>query len=139
MSAGQPALPHKLAKLIPMLSSPVGGEVVAAAGAIVRCLDAAGLSIHDLAVAVTSTPRRQAVRSVEREPAPTGDRACTGMSREELLDALKRVEATVRLSPWEKRFVANIAVVIADGHGLTGKQAAIIAHLLERLDDGGLG
>lgn len=47
------AIPAKLAKLIPMLSSPMDGEVVAAARAIEKSLKGAGLDWHDLVNAIS--------------------------------------------------------------------------------------
>ena len=46
----------RLGKLIRLLASDKGGEVVAAAGAINRALQAAGLDIHRLADVVERSP-----------------------------------------------------------------------------------
>ena len=58
----RPAIPVQIAKLLPLLSSDQDGEVVAAARAVCRTLQAAGLDIHDLARAAVSTPRPRAKR-----------------------------------------------------------------------------
>ena len=43
--------PVRLSKLIPVLGSDKDGEIIAAAAAISRCLDAAGRDWHDIAAA----------------------------------------------------------------------------------------
>jgi hypothetical protein len=48
-----PELASRLAKLIPRLASTHDGEVLATVAAIRRTLESAGLSIHDLAAALT--------------------------------------------------------------------------------------
>lgn len=58
------AIPAKLAKLIPMLSSPMDGEVVAAARAIEKSLKGAGLDWHDL-VNATSFKAKPSKSSVD--------------------------------------------------------------------------
>ncbi|MFE1603337.1 hypothetical protein [Methylobacterium sp. ID0610] len=51
---------QKLAKLIPLLASDQGGEVVATARAIGRSLSAAGLDLHALAAFIEETSARAA-------------------------------------------------------------------------------
>ena len=65
------ALRQKLAKLIRMLSSDVDGEALAAARAIVRDLNKAGLDIHDLADFVVD-PARETWSAPPPKP-PSGE------------------------------------------------------------------
>lgn len=55
-----PALARRLGKAVALLGSPADGEVIAAARAIGRTLDAAGMDWHGLAAMVTAEAARQA-------------------------------------------------------------------------------
>lgn len=60
----------KLAKLIPMLSSDMDGEVVAASRAIMRALKSAGCDIHDLTKAITAPAQPVQTESVKNPYPP---------------------------------------------------------------------
>lgn len=62
------AVRDRLAKLVPLLGSPVSGEVAAAAAAITRALTAAGNDWHDFTAHVCGAPATQ--RSAPRREAP---------------------------------------------------------------------
>ena len=89
----------RLAKLIRLLSSDRPGEVVAAAGAINRALQAAGLDIHRLAEVVERSPL------VPGQMPPTPDAGDNGNWR-----AMRRFCAghDALLSAREKEFIADI-------------------------------
>ena len=55
-----PALARRLGKAVALLGSPQDGEVIAAAHAIGRTLDAAGMDWHGLAALVSAEAARQA-------------------------------------------------------------------------------
>lgn len=67
----QPATVEKLGKLFPRLASDHDGEVIATARAIIRTLQAAGSSLHDLGAAMTP---RTVERIVYREKVVFRDR-----------------------------------------------------------------
>jgi hypothetical protein len=102
-----PALARRLGKAVALLGSPADGEVIAAARAIGRTLDAAGMDWHALAALVsaeaarqaaprftfaTSAPRtaRKLMAHLARQPGVTpADRARLERLRERLLGAGK--------------------------------------------------
>jgi len=65
--------PTKIGKLLRLLASDKGGEVVAAAAALKRTLEASGLDLHDLAAAVEAGLRPQQQRQVWGPPSPNVD------------------------------------------------------------------
>jgi len=103
-----PDLGAKLGRLLPRLASDHPGEVVATVAALRRCLDRAGLDLHDLARRLTDAPQ-----PAQRE-APGGDlRAMALWLRAHALD---------RLSPRQRDFTATAARLLTAGRALTPKQ-----------------
>lgn len=104
-----PALARRLGKAVALLGSPADGEVIAAARAIGRTLDAAGMDWHGLAALVSAEAARQAAPAftfattaprtarklmahLARQPGATpGDRLRLERLRERLLGAGKLV------------------------------------------------
>jgi hypothetical protein len=108
---------EKIQKLIRMLSSPNDGEVVAAARAILRTLEAEGADIHELAARVEGRGLSQAeMKRIYDEAFRRGKDAATveadfhnteGPSFHEMALAIQR-EANGRLTPKEEDFVNDM-------------------------------
>ena len=60
----RPAIPARIARLIPLLGSPVDGEALGTRDAIVKTLASAGLDLHDLAAAIQVAEETSAARSM---------------------------------------------------------------------------
>jgi hypothetical protein len=102
-----PALARRLGKALPLLGSPEDGEALAAARAVGRILEAAGMDWHGFAALVAAETKRQAAPAftfatlsprtarkmmahLARQPAaPIGDRVRLERLRERLLGAKK--------------------------------------------------
>ncbi len=102
-----PALARRLGKTLPLLGSPEDGEALAAARAVGRILEAAGMDWHALAALVTAETKRQATpaftfatlapRTARKQMAflawrpgiPVADRARLELLRARLLGARK--------------------------------------------------
>lgn len=98
---------ERLAKLLPLLTSDRDGEVLAAVAAIRRTLDAAGLTVHDLAAAIGAPA------------SPTGGTSDDAI----MVVALRRAAG---LSDWERRFIESLATWLQQGRRLTPKQRATL-------------
>lgn len=110
----------RLGQLIPLLASPHDGEKVAACGAILRTLGAAGLDLHALADIVRRAVPGDAPPdpSVEEEPSPRrnaawclreGGTALSARERKFLRDiARARYPLSVKQRAWLEAIIARI-------------------------------
>jgi len=107
----------KIGKLIKMLSSPNDGEVVAAARAIVRTLQAEGTDIHELAERVEGRKLSQAEMQIIYDKAfRDGRSAATAANEFNPVDVPTfysmaceiQAKANGRLSPKEQDFVEDM-------------------------------
>jgi hypothetical protein len=133
---------ERLAKLIRMLGSDRGGEVVSAAAAIVRTLEAKGRDLHDLAAIVTvKKPERKTSKEdllkAYREGYRDGARQADDNVDDNVLSwreiALFCRARADRLEVHERDFVAQMCRWTADGRELSDKQAAWLLYLHTRL------
>ena len=122
MSNLSPIAPD-IARLIPLLSSSLPGEVVATVEAIGRKLSAAGCDWHDLAAAVTAEPGQHA--SAPDKPEEPTSRA--------MAESLAKVVDT--LPSRRAKFVKTIANYLEIGRRITPKQAQYLADLYEKYID----
>jgi hypothetical protein len=93
--------PPVLARLIPLLASPVDGEVIATARAIERTLRSASLDWHDLSKALTAAP----------PPLPSPHRPPCRAETHEATETRFWLEAVARESwpnDWTRKFVASL-------------------------------
>jgi hypothetical protein len=123
MSLPADVLP-KLRRLIPLLASDKGGEVIATTAAISRILEVSGYNWHDLATALTEQPRLVVVW-----PRPAPGRATHG----DLLHMACEVDGHPDLSPWEIDFVSGVRRTLRLGYPLSSKQRRILGLTWERL------
>lgn len=127
MAELSPDIGVKLGRLVPMLSSPVAGEVVATAAAIGRTLDRAGMDWHDLAKRLTAPAQPQPCQR-----GPAGDDFAAGnASLRAKAEWLERF-APHRLTPKQRDFVANMRSILAMGRTLTPAQRQYLADLHSR-------
>ncbi len=108
---------NRLGKLVPLLSSNLDGEVVAAARAIGRALVSVGADWHDLTEALT-------------KPSPSHP----GGAGRDQPQAMAAWLATCRdLTDWEANFVASLSRRLRAGRSLTPRQTATLTRIyLER-------
>lgn len=113
----------RLGKLIRLLASDKGGEVIAAAGAINRALHAAGLDIHRLADVVERSPL------VPGQMPPTSHDSAAGDWR-----AIRRhcADHEALMSVREREFITNIKHWRGQ---LTPKQRDWLTAIYQRLQD----
>jgi Bifunctional DNA primase/polymerase, N-terminal len=116
--------PPILAKLLPLLSSPHDGEVVASARAIERILKSEKRDWHDIvrALPMLAPPPRGA-----REGAPP---LWCYLDSEGRLQWLAALASEPGLNPWSREFAASIAVQVRAGGRLTPKQIACLDKIL---------
>jgi hypothetical protein len=122
-----PDIGVKLGRLVPMLSSPVAGEVVATAAAIGRTLDRAGMDWHDLAKRLTTSAQPQ---TWQRGPAGA-DFAEGNAPLHMMADWLDKY-ALHRLTENQRDFVANVRRMLAAGRRLSPAQREYLADLHTR-------
>ncbi len=127
--AGLPAVRDKIATMIPLLGSPVDGEVAATARAIGRILDRAGRDWFDFAEAFEqgATPGNPNLVTPASRPPLWAD--ATETERDEIIEALL---AAGDLTTWETDFVKSIADQYGDRE-LSEKQAAIVDRIAKRV------
>lgn len=107
----------RLGKLVPLLSSNLDGDVVAAARAIGRALVSVGADWHDLTEALTKPSR-----------SPPGG---AGLDRSHAMAAW--LAGRFDLTDWESNFVASLSRRMRAGRSLTPRQAATLTRIyLER-------
>jgi hypothetical protein len=109
---GATAIPDKVLKMIPRLASDHDGEVVATVAAIRRTLEGAGLSLHDLAAAVSAPP------VIWRAPTPEPPRQTraaeprftfSNLSPGDARRTIAKIADYTSLTTWESDFLASIA------------------------------
>ena len=127
----------KLGKLIPMLSSDKDGEVVAAARAIGRALNGAGLDYHVLAAAVTTPPVPVYPTFKPAAPARPHWKSAAGSHDparlQHLAHALFCESLSHRLRANEADFIASMIERLSAGRSATEKQAAWLDAIYRRL------
>ena len=112
MSALSAVTRQRLAKLLPLLASDKGGEVIATAAAVGRTLAAAGADWHDLADHVERDAEPIIVRL--DAPAHQHQRRTVGVvnlseaERHDMVAALRRGRARFFLTFWEDEFAGSI-------------------------------
>jgi hypothetical protein len=110
--------PPILARLIPRLASPFDHEVTATARAIERALKSQKLDWHDLAAAVTRTPRSLPPCLAESEESAEVRVWLEAVSREDWPN------------DWTQKFVANV-LARPSLDRLTKKQVACVKNILD--------
>ncbi|WP_439546920.1 hypothetical protein [Sandarakinorhabdus sp.] len=128
-----PDIGVKLGRLVPMLSSPVAGEVVATVAAIGRTLDRAGMDWHDLAKGLMASAQSQP----RHEPppwqrGPAGDGFAAGNAPLRAMADWLDKYALERLTDRQRDFVANVRHLLASGRRLTSAQKQYLADLHTR-------
>jgi hypothetical protein len=114
----------KLGRLLPLLSSPVPGEVVATAAAIGRTLNKAGWDWHDLAKRLTAPAQPQPRHEQpQRQRGPDADASLMAMAA--WLDKY----ALHRLTDKQRDFVANVRRMLAAGRRLSPAQVKYLRDL----------
>jgi len=113
----QPSTIDKLSKLFPRLASDHDGEVVATARAIVRTLEAAGSSLHDLGAAMTP---KTVQTIVYREKAVYRDRPATPEAKPQPEYIAMSSDRTIRLAK----------ILLAENH-LKERQEKFVQHMLK--------
>jgi hypothetical protein len=113
----QPSTIEKLSKLFPRLASDHDGEVVATARAIVRTLQAAGSSLHDLSAAMTP---KTVQKIVYRERTVARDRPAAPEARHQPEYIAMPREKTIRLAK----------ILLAENH-LKERQEKFVQHMLK--------
>jgi hypothetical protein len=126
----------KLGKLLRMLSSNHDGEIIGAARSIVRTLDVAGLTIHELADGLTAANGKkfseEDALEIYRRGVADGRTAAEAESDGEMFHEVgkpdwakiaRKCEArSDRLQDHEKKFVADMVRWAGTGGELTDKQ-----------------
>ena len=145
-----PTIAPKLAKIIPMLSSPNDGEVVNTARAIERTLKGIGADWHDLAKALTAPamarpeaaepkpkPPRQDWESPRYTTAPPRWRSLQPGERIMAFDVIFTLDA---LSPWEIDFARSIypRLRARPETRFTDKQVSVLDGLLVKVWEQGI-
>lgn len=126
---GLPAVRDKIATMVPLLGSPVDGEVTATARAIGRILERAGRDWFDFAEAFEqgATPGNPNLVAATGRPPLWAD--ATSTERDEIIEALV---AAGGLTAWETDFAASIADQYGDRE-LSEKQAAAVDRIAKRV------
>jgi hypothetical protein len=119
----------RLARLIPLLASPVSGEVLAAASALERTLASAGLTLHDLAAAAPEPTAGGPARSSADAPAERTARAPADW-KTALHECLT---ATARLGPKDRDFLMSLAEQASRGRAPTDRKAPWLAEIHARI------
>lgn len=146
-----PTITPKLAKIIPMLSSPNDGEVVNTARAIERTLKSAGLDWHDFAKALTALAMAPSSAAPEPSPKPPrqdweSPRYTTAPPRWKSLRSGERIMAfdvmfsLDTLSAWEKEFARSIypRLRARPETRFTDKQVSVLDGLLVKIWEQGI-
>jgi hypothetical protein len=139
MSSALAAIADKLGKLIRLLTSDCDGEVIGAARAITRTLDAAGLDIHALAAGIGGAPANgkkfseEEAREIYQHGVEDGRRAAEQQQPVTFNDvdegpswhtiATECTARAERLRPHEKDFVEDMVRWCVHGGRPTEKQA----------------
>ena len=113
----QPSTIDKLSKLFPRLGSDHDGEVVATARAIVRTLESAGSSLHDLSAAMTP---KTVQKIVYRDKAVHRDHSATSDARPQPDYIAMSSDRTIRLAK----------ILLAENH-LKERQEKFVQHMLK--------
>lgn len=130
----QPATLDKLGKLFPRLASDHDGEVVATARAIIRTLESAGSSLHDLggfmqprtveriiyrekaaprAATPKAKPKPKPKKKAAKPSAPKPDYSADNVPYEEILEFADRLIDDCDLNAWEVNFVSTLRATAA--------------------------
>jgi hypothetical protein len=110
----------RVSRLIPLLGSDHDGEALGAARAITRTLRSRGLTLHDLAEALSGS-----IRAVQVAPP-----CWAAMSRPQQLDALECLLANGRLTDWERSFCADIRSDLYARSEQSPKQRAVLDRII---------
>ena len=125
----------EIAKLIPLLGSPLDGEALAAARAIARKLEARGRTLHDLAALVgggaqPAPPPRPPTRASESPKAASSLSPATAraMARE-----IRTSRAASLLSAWEHGALDLIVTRLDAGLPLSKSYDALLSRIYARI------
>lgn len=123
-----------IAKLIPLIGSPLDGEALAAARAIARKLEARGLTLHDLAALVgggarPAPPPRPATRTSD---APAGGEPLSSTAARAMIREIRMSKAVLRLSGWEQGYLDVLAHRLDAGLVLNAQDGARLRQLHDR-------
>lgn len=140
----RPTFPSKVARIVPMMASPVDGEALSACRAVGRVLSHAGLSYRDLAMAIPTREPTPALGDNRIPPTPTPAyrpsrrKVCTftpaQTANHRRMALYCRNEDRGRLSQRERDFVANL---VAWRRELTIAQADWLTDITDRLEKEG--
>ena len=139
----------RLSKLLPMLTSDQPGEVIATVAAILRTLNGASASVHDLVAALGKPKKPRVIERIvyrdrivveeriiyrDREQAPK-ELAGAAMSAGDVLEAARTLLAEAFLHDRERDFVCNM-LARAEREGerfsITSKQSVWLRELTVR-------
>lgn len=121
-----PADARKLAKIVGLLASDKGGEVVAAAAAGTRLLHAAGLRWSDVVLPAQPPTRRETASRPPRQPVP--------LHRAVAAACLAHAHRPP-LTAWERDFLASLL----DFRTISAKQVVVLDRLVARVRAAGGG
>jgi hypothetical protein len=121
---------QKITAILPRLSSPFDGEVVASAKAIGRTLESAGFDWHDLAARI-SRPLLEARADRGEQSPPTW----SSIHPDDRPGFLQWLLDEAKLSPWERNFLVNVRRYWCS---LSEKQIAVIDKIIRRCMERGL-
>ena len=119
-----PDIGVKLGRLLPMLSSPVAGEVTATVAAIGRTLSRAGMDWHDLAKRLTAPAQPQ-----PWQRGPAGDDFAAGNAPLRAMADWLDKYAIHLLTERQRDFVVNVRRMLATGRRLSSAQAQYLRDL----------
>ncbi len=121
----------RVAQLVRLLGSDQDGEVVAAARAISRTLDGAGIDLSVLAAAIADPPEPIVIR--QARTAPSATRRATP-SRQGQAERLTRAAADPHspLTRWERDFIASVVPALRGDGPLTTKQVTMVNRVLSK-------
>jgi len=105
MSRLSPDTAARLVKLVPMLSSPVQGEVAATAAAVERTLKSGGADWHDLAATLAGGPMPKSVKL----PGPMLFPKIDLLTRDATIAWMSAIAAQPWATEWEASFCISIA------------------------------
>jgi len=105
LNALSPDLAFRVARLVPMLSSPVSGEVTATASAIERTLKSGGADWHDLAAALAGGQ----VTKPLKHPGPMLFPKIDLLTRDRIIAWMSAIAAQPWTTQWEAAFCMSIA------------------------------
>lgn len=122
-----PDIGVKLGRLLPMLSSPVAGEVAATVAAIGRTLERAGMDWHDLAKRLTAPAQPQ-----PRHDPPPWQRGPYADAALVTMAAWLDKYSLHRLTAKQRDFLSNVRRMLAMGRRLSPAQRQYLADLHAR-------